>query len=273
MTTSPADGYVLARTSDEYQRLAAQAQIWAPATRSALARVGLSAGMQALDIGCGTGAVMRLMADAVGPTGRVVGLDSDPVLGAEALAQLRSAGPDIFEFFGGDFSAATPVDDRRFDLVFARLLVIHTPIPTAALTRLWDWVKPGGVLLIMDYDLTASRTLPADPTSQRGLALMCDLFRALGKDVEIGTRMPALFRQAGLGLPDGCDVSSHVTPDPGGGGMIRTVLAGLREAALAGHHIDAATLDEIDAELARLPPDQFLLRWPDMVATWKRKPQ
>jgi hypothetical protein len=91
--------------------------------------------------------------------------------------------------------------------------------------------------------------------------------------VEIGTRMPALFRQAGLGLPDGCDVSSHVTPDPGGGGMIRTVLAGLREAALAGDHIDAATLDDIDAELARLPPDQFLLRWPDMVATWKRKPQ
>ena len=262
---------MLARTSSEYQRLAAQANVWTPATRSALTRVGLSAGMQVLDVGCGTGAVMRLMADVVGPSGRVVGLDSDAVLGAEALAHLRSTGPDVFDFFAGDFSATTPIESHRYDLVVARLLVIHTPVPTETLRRLWHWVKPGGILLVMDYDMTACRTLPEHPVTERAISLMCDLFRALGKDVEIGTRMPTLLRQAGVGVPDGCDVWSHIQSNDGGGGMVRGVLASLRKASLAGNHVNVATLDEMDAALARVEPDQFLVRWPDMVGTWKRK--
>jgi ubiquinone/menaquinone biosynthesis C-methylase UbiE len=271
MSSSSPDKYVLARTSSEYQRLAAQAVMWTPATQSALARAGLSSGMHVLDVGCGTGAVMRLMADAVGPTGRVVGLDSDAALGAEALAQLRSTGPDIFELFAGDFFANSPIEGHQFDLVVARLLMIHMPNPAAALSRLWKWVKPGGVLLVMDHDLTACRSLPKHAIAERAMSLMCDLFRALGKDVEIGTRMPTLFRQAEVGLPDGCDVWSFVQANEGGGGMVRAVLGGLRRASLEGNHVDAATLDEMDAELAGVAPDLFLVRGPDMVATWKRK--
>ena len=271
MSSKSQNEYVLGCTSPEYQRLAAQAQVWIPATQSALARAGVSPGMQALDVGCGTGAVMRLIADVVGATGRVTGLDSDAALGAEALMQLRSAGPDVFEFVAGDFAEATPIDSQEFDLVLARLLVVHTPDPCEALRRLWRWVKPGGVLLVMDQDMTTARTLPAHPVVTRALALMCDLFRALGKDTEIGPRMPELFRRAHLGLADGCDVWSHVRLNPGGGAMIRAVLASLRKASLAGGHVDAATLDQIDAELAAVPPDQFWVRLPDMVATWKRK--
>lgn len=271
MSKQTTSEYVLARTSTEYERLAAQAQIWAPATRSALSRAGLAVGMRALDVGCGTGAAMLLVADAVGPSGRVTGIDSDAALGAEALSRLRATGPDVFEFVAGDLGAATPIDGRQFELVLARLLVIHTPDPIEALQRLWQWVSPGGVLLVMDYDMTASRPLPAHPVATRAIALMCDLYRALGKDVEIGSRMPELFRRARVGLPDGCDVWSHIRPNDGGGGMVRTVLSSLRNASLAGGHVDAATLDQMETELAAIAPDQYLIRMPDMVATWKRK--
>lgn len=38
---------------------------------------GIAAGMRVLDIGCGTGDVSMLLADAVGPSGKVVGIDRE----------------------------------------------------------------------------------------------------------------------------------------------------------------------------------------------------
>ena len=63
------DGYIHARDADEYQRLRDQALMWQRASEEVLDRVGLAAGMSALDVGSGPGAVMRLMADRVGEHG------------------------------------------------------------------------------------------------------------------------------------------------------------------------------------------------------------
>ena len=61
------DGYVHTRDAREYQRLRDQARMWQGATAGVLAAVGLGPGMSCLDVGSGPGAVMRLMADRVGP--------------------------------------------------------------------------------------------------------------------------------------------------------------------------------------------------------------
>ena len=82
------DTYVMGRNSAEYDRLRRQAAFLEPATRSVLDRIGLTAGMSCLDVGCGPGEVMRLMAERVGPTGRVVGVDVDANLGRESVALL-----------------------------------------------------------------------------------------------------------------------------------------------------------------------------------------
>ena len=70
-------GYVMGRTSEEYERLRRQSELLDSITVTVLDRVGLGFGMQCLDVGCGPGEVMRLMAERVGPTGRVVGIDLD----------------------------------------------------------------------------------------------------------------------------------------------------------------------------------------------------
>src|SRR5215471_9919935 len=49
----------------------------------------LASGMSVLDVGCGTGAITKGIAEAVGPTGRVVGIDRDPGLIARARAHCR----------------------------------------------------------------------------------------------------------------------------------------------------------------------------------------
>jgi cyclopropane fatty-acyl-phospholipid synthase-like methyltransferase len=81
-TRRPQAAYALGHTPEEYERLRAQARVWAAATGRLLDQVGLGPGATCLDAGCGPGETMRLMAERVGSAGRVLGLDADPVLGA-----------------------------------------------------------------------------------------------------------------------------------------------------------------------------------------------
>jgi ubiquinone/menaquinone biosynthesis C-methylase UbiE len=67
----------MGRTSQEYQRLIRQAGVWGPATARVLGQAGVGPGMHCLDVGSGPGEVMRLLAELVGPSGQVTGLDSD----------------------------------------------------------------------------------------------------------------------------------------------------------------------------------------------------
>src|SRR5258706_7568583 len=66
-------GYLM-ESADESERLEDKTD--AERVRSRLAQVGLEEGMVALDAGCGTGAIARVMAERVGPRGRVVGFDA-----------------------------------------------------------------------------------------------------------------------------------------------------------------------------------------------------
>ena len=265
------DDYVLGHTAREYQRLVIQSRVWEPSTRLALERVGLSTGARALDVGCGPGETMRLMAERVAVTGSVVGLDLDANLGTVALEALRRRGPDIYRFVAGDISQMPAVSGGPFDLVFARLLLFHMLQPAQILQRLWEWVKPGGVLLVMDYDTTGIRSLPQHPAIERSLRLITDAFRRAGRDIEIGSRMPCLFDEAGVGTPDGCDVTSVILPAAPSTAMLRELLASLRPLMIRSRLADGPALDNLDKELVAASSTPCYLRWPDMVATWKHK--
>jgi hypothetical protein len=123
----------------------------------------------------------------------------------------------------------------------------------------------------MDYDLTGARSCPPHPIIERALRVMTDAFRRGDRDIEIGTRMPELFLDADIGMPDGCEASSVIIPGAPSTSMLREVVASLRSAILRARLADESALDRIGRELGK---DQFahaFMRWPDLVATWKRK--
>lgn len=72
---------------------------------------------------------MRLMAERVGPTGRVVGIDLDGKLGSEALSVLESKGHRQCSFVKGGVESLEQIASGPFDLVFARLLLMHLDDP------------------------------------------------------------------------------------------------------------------------------------------------
>jgi SAM-dependent methyltransferase len=119
------DDYVLTRDATEYERLRAQARAWQAATSRLFDQVALGPGARCLDAGCGPGHTMRLMAERVGPSGHVTGVDIDSALGDEALALLLASGYGNCAFEQVDLEADGPIPGAPFDLVYARLLLFQ----------------------------------------------------------------------------------------------------------------------------------------------------
>lgn len=270
MTTAE---YALARTPEEYERLSMQARVWEPATGRLFDQVGLAAGATCLDAGCGPGETMRLMAQRVGPSGRVTGIDVDEPLGAQALAALRLAGHRQCAFVAADLTADEPIPGAPFDFVFARLLLYHLPERVEVLRRLWEAVAPGGHLVVQDYDVRSAGVLPELDTVEEFRRFATAAFTAAGCDIHAGARLPQLFAEAGVGTPDGTDVAGRLEPLSRGQHFLTGVHNGLLATALA-HGI--TTPDESTAwrgaiaHDAELYPDRPVL-WPLLIGAWKRK--
>lgn len=115
-----------------------------PVYRAAVARLELSAGMAALDAGCGTGRALPLLRDAVGARGTVFGTDLTPAMVREAARLGRGA--------SGLLAVADclrlPLGDGVLDGVFAAGLLPHVPEPLDALRELARAVRDGGRLVL-----------------------------------------------------------------------------------------------------------------------------
>ena len=266
--------YALGRTPQEYERLRVQSRAWEAATGRLLDQVGLASGASCLDAGCGPGETMRLMAQRVGPAGRVTGIDVDAPIGAQALMMLRRAGHRQCRFVPCDVTDDDPLSGAPFDLVYARLLLYHLPQRVTVLRRLWEAVAPGGHLLIQDYDLRTVGVMPTLDSVEELRHVLTEAFTAAGCDVQIGARLPEVFVQAGIGVPDGTDVSGHLEPLAEAHGMFSAAYTSVLPTAI-GHGITTdrhatATLSQITRDAERFPSRCAL--WPLLIGAWKRKP-
>ena len=97
---------MLGTHSAELERLGRQHAFWREECRSGLKRAGFGAGDRLLDLGCGPGFCSLELAELVGPSGRVLGLDLSPVY-IEHLQQLAQ-GQNLSQLQGLAMDLATP---------------------------------------------------------------------------------------------------------------------------------------------------------------------
>jgi len=217
---------------------------------------------------------MRLMAQRVGRSGHITGVDLDAPLGAQALAMLLGSGHRHCEFAHFDLTSGGAIPGAPFDLVYARLLLYHLPQRLDVLRRLWDAVAPGGHLLVQDYDMRCCGVLPALKSVDELVRVVVDAFSASGCDVHTGARLPHLFARAGIGTPDGTDVAGRLEPLANAKGAFTGVLRSVLPAAIA-HGITterrgAALLSAVARDAEHYPDRPAL--WPLLIGAWKRKP-
>jgi 2-polyprenyl-3-methyl-5-hydroxy-6-metoxy-1,4-benzoquinol methylase len=139
------------------------AAVWDPATRRVLSASGVTlSGASCLEVGAGAGSIASFLASQVGPRGRVVATDTDPLPIAHHN-QLRVLPPH-------DITVAD-VPDPPYDLIHARLLLMHLPRRREVLRKLADALHPGGVLVVEDMDMTwrHGRVLRAPSIGDRSL--------------------------------------------------------------------------------------------------------
>ncbi|MEO8223533.1 MAG: class I SAM-dependent methyltransferase [Gammaproteobacteria bacterium] len=114
-----------------------------PLSERLLRHAGAQTGERVLDVGCGGGITSAALAGAVGPSGRVVGLDVSAVI--LDVARERYGNVGNLSFVLGD-AAVAPLDAGAFDLVASRFGVMFFADPVAAFTNLRGALAPGGRL-------------------------------------------------------------------------------------------------------------------------------
>ena len=117
--------------------------------RSTVSSLGLDRGGTVVDLGCGTGLNFRLLEEAVGPTGTIVGIDLTDAMLDRARARVRSAGWKNVELVRADLAEYTPPEGIAGALsTFAITLV---PEYDQVIAHCAAALCPGGLLAICDF--------------------------------------------------------------------------------------------------------------------------
>jgi SAM-dependent methyltransferase len=258
-------GYLLANHRAEAgQRFDALAELFDASTFRHLTAVGLAAGWRVWEVGAGGPSVPAWLAVQVGTTGRVLATDIDPrwLTGTPGVEVVRH---DV---------AVEPPPDGPFDLVHARLLLVHLPDRDVALARMASALRPGGWLVVEDADpalqplVCLENSGPAEELANRLKSGYRRLLADRGVDLAFGRTLPRRLREAGL-----VDVAADACfpiAGPACDDLERASIEHIRDQL-----VDAgvATPAEIDRHLASVARGQLDLATSPLISAWGRRPE
>jgi len=190
-------GYLLDNAAaDAGGRFGALSALFDPVTAGHVDALGIRPGWRCWEVGAGGPSVPRLLRDRVGSSGYVLATDVD----VQWMDSSPAAGVEVRRH---DVAIDDPPGED-FDLVHARLVLVHLADRDAALRRMVAALRPGGWLLIEDFDTALQPKACLDPgrpeehLANHIRAGFLILLGERGADLRYGRRLPRLVREAGL---------------------------------------------------------------------------
>lgn len=135
-----------------------------------VALASLKFGQTVLDLGSGAGFDAFLAARAVGPSGKVIGVDMTPEMVAKARANAKRGDFKQVEFRLGEIEAL-PVADGIVDVILSNCVINLSPDKRAVYREAFRVLKPGGRLSVSD--VVARTALPDEVTADLELHSSC----------------------------------------------------------------------------------------------------
>ena len=149
-------------------------------------------GEVALDVGSGTGTMVRTLAALVAPSGRATGVEPNPKL--RELAASRAAALPGAEFVDG-LAGDLPLADDSVDLLWCERVLQHVADAQAAMTEFARVLRPGGRAVLLDSD-HGTRTTAGIPESVE--AKLAEAFRTQIVNARSARHIPEQAIRAGL---------------------------------------------------------------------------
>jgi SAM-dependent methyltransferase len=258
------DGYLLASGDAVSRRLRALSAIFDPWTFAHLEALGIGPGWGVWEVGAGAGSVAAWLAAQVGPLGTVVATDIDP----SVAAALTGTGVDVRRHDVA--TEAAPGED--FDLVHARLVLVHVSEREAALASMVGSIRSGGWLVVEDADpaLQPLSSLvesgPEDELANRIRAGFRTLLSGRGAELAYGRTLPGALAQHGL-----VDVAAEgylALRHPAAIDLEIATVTMLRRQLVDG---GLATDAEIERHLEAVASGRLDLAQPPLVTAWGRR--
>jgi len=258
-------GYVLVNSGKEAQtRFAALSTIYDRGTVRHLEDLGVASGWHCLEIGGGSGTIAKWLADRVGPTGHVLATDLDtrflePLKGPNLEVRRHNIGTD-------------PLPEIPFDLIHTRLVLMHVPERDGALRKMISSLKPGGWLLMEEYDSCSMLPDPVANPNEIILETHLAMLRLLednGVNLRYGRLLSGLLRAHGLSCV-GAEAQLFLWQGGSAGiALMRANLEQLRETMIERNYI---TRQEFNRDLAQLDDPDLLMPSSILWSVWGRRP-
>ena len=260
------EGYLLDnRQVEAGTRLGAIAELFDRATFRVLEATGPGPGWRCWEVGAGGPTVAAWMAERVGPTGSVLATDID-------LGWMGDPGPTGVTLLQHDV-VADPPPPGPFDLIHARLVLVHLPDRAEVAASLVQLLRPGGWLVVEDADPALQPLAcideygPAQVLANRVRNGFRSLLAGRGVDLSFGRTLPRIFRD--LGLVDIQAEAHFPVTSPVGSVLERATVEQTRVALVADGQV---TGDEVDEHLANLAAGRLDVATAPMVSARGRRP-
>ncbi|CAI8003154.1 Ubiquinone/menaquinone biosynthesis C-methyltransferase UbiE [Geodia barretti] len=157
--------------------------------------------MQVLEIGSGAGDVALTLAELVGPTGQIVGVDINVDILDTARQRAADAGMQNIEFIAGDARILEFSD--KFDAIVGRFVLMYMVEQRTAFAKLVTHLKPGGIIAFQEpeYTLYPAFLHPDTPLMNQLITWILDVFEHSGAHLNMGIGLYQAFVDAGLPSP------------------------------------------------------------------------
>jgi len=243
--------YILDGSDEDLRRLLGVAESTREMARSAFRRVGMQEGWHVIDCGCGPIGGLAVMAEMVGPAGRVVGVDfSEPAVqrARSVVAALQLGNVEVFAGDINELDAAAV--GGPFDLAYTRFFLMHQPDPVRTLSQIARLLRPGGWVVTQE---ALRNPPPRSHPHHDALGAYWDLVyqlleRAAGVPNAAVDNLAESARAAGLEVVATDGSFATIGPELGFDLHAATLLAA-RERAIASGVADAQQIDTLVSDL------------------------